>query len=328
MYSVNKSKIYENYNKYSNIGKIFYPVKANSSIEILSLLNQLVNKSLINNINQFNKVMSINKNPEKIALMNPLMSDNNIRYLYEQGVRFFVFDNNEKLNIFKSYADMEKVQISIRINTMEIDDTIITNLGTDIVSAKKMLYGLKNSGISFYINPKLKTTNKKCFIKMMDLIKDIENISFLSVGGIPEIEINKNYLINYGKEKNIDIIIEPGKGLLENAIDFKAQIVRINNNIITINRGIFSGFLDKLIYNQEFNIDFIKNGKSIIDKSDGTKIFLFGNSTDSADFIGEYYIKEKIDINTEIIVRNVGTYFNEFVTTYDRKDDEYEIQDV
>lgn len=328
MYIIKKDKIIENCNKYSDFNKIFYPVKANSSIEILYLLNPFIDKFLINNTNQFYDVSSIGVNPNKIAVMNPLLSNNDIKYLYNKGIRFFVFDDIYKLNYFKTYANMNETEISIRISTMEINNSVITNLGTDLITAKKMLYGLNNAGISFYLNPELKEKDNQCLIKMMELIKDVNNIKFLSVGGIPLLELNKNILINYGKENNIDVIIEPGKGLIENAVDLKTSVIKVNNNIITIRNGIFSGFLDKVIYNKNFNIDFIKNGKSILSNDDGIKIYLFGGSADSADKLGEYYVLENIDLNTEVIVKNVGTYFHEFLTNYDRKVDEYEIQDV
>ena len=91
---IDKKKIKANYKKYSQYGRVFYPVKANSNKEIIKIVKELLSSEdrfYISNISQITPEMN-----GCLALMNPLMSDDNIEKLYKQGCNFFVFD--DKIN--------------------------------------------------------------------------------------------------------------------------------------------------------------------------------------------------------------------------------------
>lgn len=339
MFKVNIDKIYENYIKYTSVGKVFYPVKANSNEKILRILKDFIfddnSKFYISSREHFDLLTEkLKVNPEKIAVMNPLMSKNLYVYLYMKGVRFFVFDDIEKLDNFLLYANMKDLELCFRINTMEICPNVVTNLGTDIKTIKQMIdkcQEAKQLGVSVYFNPELKQTRENYLDDMLKIIPN--NINFVSIGGIPCFENNKNKIEAFKEEREIDIIFEPGKGLLENTMDLETDIIKKTKNIITIKHGIYSGFLDILLYNKEFELYFIIDDKTIPiynnPAADRKIIYLFGGSADSADKLGIWYINknyyDKIDINTKLLIKNVGTYFEEFSMKYGKRSDLYEI---
>lgn len=315
---IDKEKIKENFNKYSKYGRVFYPVKANSSEIIIDTLCDLLrneDRFFISNLNQIKQGMK-----NKLALMNPLISNDDIKKLYDKGCRFFVFDDFEKLTIFLSYAKLEETEIAIRISTMVIFPEVITNLGTDIKSAKKMLNIIKSAkqiGLQFYLNPELKKNCKTCLIDMLNILP-VENIDFISIGGIPDFDKNIKIIKEYQNKYNIkDIIFEPGKGLVESGMSLETEIIRINNNIITIKNGIYSGFLDILLYQKKFEIYIDDNLLTAQPDDKKKKIYLFGGSADSADKLGTYYIDDiDISINSKVLIKNIGSYFQEFLMNY------------
>ena len=315
---IDKEKIKENYKKYSQYGRVFYPVKANSNKEIIKIIKELFSyedRFYISNVSQVTSEMD-----GYLALMNPLMSNENIKGLYEKGCKFFVFDDINKLKNFLKYAKIEETEIALRICTMEINKEVITNLGASMVEIKEMLEMIKKAkrvGIQFYLNPELKKKDAHCLEKMLKILP-YENIDFLSIGGIPNFELNIDMIRKIQQDKNIkQIIFEPGKDLIENTVSLETNIIKVKDNIITIENGIYSGFLDLLLYNKQFDIYIDEHLLTAQPDDKKKKIHLFGGSADSADRLGTYYIDDiKITKESRVLIKNVGSYFEEFFMNY------------
>lgn len=315
---IDEKRIKENYKKYSQYGRVFYPVKANSNKEIIKIIKKLFSpedRFYISNISQIIPEMN-----GRLALMNPLMSDDNIKKIYEQGCKFFVFDDKNKLKKFLKYARIEEMEIALRISTMEINNEVITNLGTSLDEIKEMIEMVKkakNIGIQFYLNPELRKKDKFCLEKILKILP-YENIDFLSIGGIPNFELNIEMIKKVQKDKNVkQIIFEPGKDLIENAVSLETNIIKIKDNIVTIENGIYSGFLDLLLYGKQFDIYIDEHLLTAQPDDKKKKIYLFGGSADSADKLGIYYIDDiNITKESRVLIKNVGSYFEEFFMNY------------
>ena len=120
------------------------------------------NGYLISSIYHFEILKSANVNPLKMCFINVLAEDNTVKYLYDNGVRFFTFDNLNTVIEFSKYADLSKVKIAIRLATTQVFNDKFTHLGADFEECLKIFSFLKNYkcndyGISFYIKNNLKT---------------------------------------------------------------------------------------------------------------------------------------------------------------------------
>jgi len=338
----NKSKLIENFNNYSALGDIYYPMKTNSNRHIIKTLVPLMNKTengfLINTMHHFEILQKEKVNPLKICFINVLAEDDTIKYLYDNGVRFFTFDNLNSLINFSKYADLSKVKISIRLSTTQVFNDKFTHLGGDIEECKAMIKFLinkcNNYGISFYIQNNLKTEDN-VLQEMLNYIqenyKDL-GINFVSIGGIGKSkEISRNMLENFKKKLNIkQIILEVGRYLVEDAIEMDTRIIREkkvgNIKTVVIKNGIYSGLFDVLLYNKKFSIYIItKDNKEI--KIEYTKskmhdyeFLMCGGSSDSGDIIGLMYInskyKDELIAGAKIRMKDVGAYFEEFFMSY------------
>ena len=338
----NKNRLIDNYNNFSELGNIYYPLKTNSNEMIIKELKPMLNKEnygfLISSICHFEILQKANVNPLNICLMNVLSEDSTIKYLYDNGVRFFTFDNLNSLVSFSRYAELDKVKIAIRLSTLQVFNNKFTHLGGDIEECKAMIEFLKykcnNYGISFYMQNNLKTEDNVLQRILNYIQENYKNsgINFVSIGGLDKRkEINKEILNNLkGKLKINQIILEIGRYLVEDTIEMETRIIREktigNIKTIIIKNGIYSGFFDVLLYDKKFSIYLItKDNEEIKVEYEKSEIndyefYLCGGSSDSGDKIGLMYInskyKNELIAGAKICVKNVGAYFEEFFMPY------------
>lgn len=339
----NKNKLIHNFNDFSYLGNIYYPLKTNTNEVIIKTLQPLIEKGnngyLISSIYHFEVLKSANVNPLKMCFINVLAENNTVKYLYDNGVRFFTFDNLNTFIEFSKYADLSKVKIAIRLATTQVFNDKFTHLGADFEECLKIFSFLKNNkckdyGISFYIQNNLKAEDN-ALERILRYIQENYNnlgINFVSVGGLKQSkEISKETLENFKEKLKISqIILEVGRHLVENTIAMETKIIRektINSmKTVIIKNGIYSGFFDILLYNKKFPIYLkSKNGREIkveYEKSEESnyEFFMCGGSSDSGDKIGLMYInskyKNELKTGTKFIVKDVGAYFEEFFMPY------------
>ncbi len=338
-----KNKLIQNFNDFSELGNIYYPLKTNSNEVIIKTLQPLIEKGnngfLISSIHHFEKLQKENVNPLKICFINVLAENNTVKYLYDNGIRFFTFDNLNAVIEFSKYADLSKVKIVIRLSTTQVFKDKFTHLGANLDECLKTFTFLKNNkcndyGISFYIQNNLKSEENVLEKTLEYIQKNYSNlgINFVSIGGLKQSkEIKKRTIENLkNKLKISQIILEVGKYLVDDTIEMETRIIRektINNKkVVIIKNGIYSGFFDILLYNKKFPIYLkSKNEKEIKVEYEKTEtndyeFFMCGGSSDSGDKIGLMYInskyKEELKVGAKFIVKDVGAYFEEFFMPY------------
>lgn len=326
-----KVRFKENFDSYSTLANICYPMKANSCEILISTLHPMILKNKgyfsVSTISHFDTLTKLKVSPDSISLINVLMDQSNIKYLYDKGVRFFTFDKFVSIKSFLEYAD-ENCKISLRLSINEVFSTHHSHLGASLQEIRQMFYQIntknKHIGLSFYIPPKLKN-KKNALNKMFNFIeKNLSDLDFefICISGLKEAnKLNKQKLESFKRTlKLTKLYLEPGQYLLEQTFVLKSPIIRIDSKNLVIKNGIFSGLLDKLIYNKHFDFYFKHEADIIRFKHKWNlglkKIYLYGGSGDSADILGKYYLnKEEIKLlkhEKYIYIDNVGAYFEEF----------------
>lgn len=339
----NKNKLIENYNKFSKDGDIYYPLKTNSNENLIKALSTLLNNAnngyLISSLYHFELLKKLGISASRMCFINVLAEKETIRYLYDNGVRFFTFDCLKSLEEFVEYANLREVKIAIRLSTMQIYKDKFTHLGAELEETLRMIEFLKrngnsNYGISFYIQKNIKTENN-VFENILQYIQEKYsdlNLKFVSIGGI-NTEINHKVLDALKSKLKIEqIILEVGRYLVEDTIELETRIIRDkmirNTKTIVIKNGIYSGFFDILLYNKRFQL-YLKteNNEEIkfeYEKSQTAdyEVYICGGSSDSGDKIGIMYIdsayKNELITGRKIIIKDVGAYFEEFFMPYSK----------
>lgn len=337
-FKFNKNKLIDNFNEYNNLGTLYYPVKTNSNEAVLQELLKLNSGFLVTTLNNFEKLQKLNVNMDKVCIINVLSENETIKYYYDNGVRFFTFDNMDSLLEFAQYADLSKVKIAVRLSTMDIFAEEFSHLGANLKEALEMLAFLKDKcndyGIAFYIQRNLKSKENVVENTFRYILNNYNNLGlkFISIGGVSlKDKENIDILTNLKEQLNLhEIVVEVGGDLVFDTIELETRIIRskiINNHrAVIIKNGIYSGFFQAISHGKKFEIYLInKENKQIkfeykkVNNTD-LEIFLCGGSSDSGDKLGKVYINSKyedeLERGTQIVIKNVGAYFEEFFMEY------------
>lgn len=322
-----------NYEKYSKIGQVIYPLKTNSNETIIKELINLYGNSnngfAISHISHYNELIKLGVSPDKMCLINVIADDDVVKYFYDNGVRYFVFDNINSLQKFLSYANPNEIKIAVRLNIIEVFG-VYSHLGAKTSECYEMLdllkkYNISNFGISFYLQ-KETLPEGNVLNTMLDYIKtkfSNYNLEFLNIGGAikPE-EIDINKLEDVKKSLNAKyIIVEPGRYLVGNAGYMETTIIKKKfDNTYIIRNGIYAGLLDCLLYNKKFELYLNVNTELVkleYEPFEGSKeLIICGASSDSGDRIGKFYVDssvyDKVNVGTKIIIDNALAYVEEF----------------
>ena len=337
-FCISEKIIANNFEKISQFGNVYYPLKTNSNKQILQIIKPLVSQSggfLLSSLKHFYTLKKLDIDTQKMAFINVCADEKTVKKLYQKNVRFFVFDNMQELEKFTKYADKQTTKICIRISVCDAFDCDFSHLGANLQLAQKMLEFLKNNGflygISFYLHKKLKFLDNSIQIMLDYIAKNFAgfDIKFLNIGGIFE---NTNGLleqINKIKTKlDLDEInLEPGTRLLENAVCLYSKILRkkhLENCVcLIIKNGIYSGFFDSVLYGKKFDLALACESVFDLEKTktkNSVPVKIFGSSCDSDDYVGEYYLNktnvEKIKNCDYVLVKNCGAYFEELFVDY------------
>lgn len=326
-YIIDTNRIKQNFYELEQYGKIYYPLKTNHMQEVVECITELNNsRFLISNINQATKLRITLENSISI---NTLLSVDKLIILYNLGIRSFVFDNYIKMKQFLHEIHDNSVEITVKISLTQFLN-INVNTGANESEEKSIVEYLDNFGYTYgysiYINSEAKKIIDKN--KLLSFVQNrISNkqIRFISIGGIEDIG-NTEYsrflscLQSLCVDNQIEFRIEPGDRLINNAVDTLATIIDIHSNknsiSITINGSTYREFYDTIAFGKVFDFYSIE-GKSVnkIYKEkvyNGIEIHIFGNSSDSNDYIGRFYIKDKstLSVGDNIRIKNTGAYFN------------------
>jgi len=335
---VDRNKIIHNFREFNKFGNVYYPLKANSNEIILKILKPLINEInngfLISYISHYEALKEIGVNPNKMCLINVLAEKESVKYLYKEGVRYFTFDNLDSLKDFAEYADLNETKIVFRLSSTEVFNDKFIHLGCNTDECKEMISYLKgkcaNYGISFYIQKEIKLENKS-LEKMLEYIdnnfKGLD-VSFINIAGLKQYyEVNGDSIKDVKKKMKLkEVILEPGKHLIGEAIDMETRIIKTkaikNKAVVVIKNGIFSGFFDTVLYDEQFEL-YLKsredgNIRITYEKIKDTdfEFVLCGGALDSKDILGTMYIDDKykneLVVGSKIYAKSVGSYFEEF----------------
>ncbi len=331
IFYINTKRLDANFEEYRKLASVCYPIKANSAKQVLLKLKPLIENGggyfSVSSFNHFENLLKYKISSENVCLINVLCKDEIIKKLYHEGVRFFTFDNIDKLKTFLLYADDLYTKLCFRLNISEVFKEQ-SHLGCKVDEIKQMIKLAKERmvGISFYLPGKLKS-KKSSLRKMLNFIyKNFNNeIDFISIAGIKQPQSIDKEFLNFirDKMKLKNLYLEPGQFLLEKTMRLETDILRFidgRHKMLVIQNGLFSGFLDKLIFNKKYQF-YLKNKEKVypIFQKRGlnrVSIDFYGGSGDCSDFLGKYYIDREIckmiNQDSKIIIDNIGAYFEEF----------------
>ncbi len=247
-----------------------------------------------------------------------------LRELYNKGIRNFVVDNEKDLEVLLKLK--EKINISLRMKFQE------HRIGTgkyfvygmsaakinEIISRIKDLDYVEKIGV--HIHRKSQNTSEWDIVgDLKDSLtqESLQKIDFINLGGgLPSIYRSSNvdvfkYIFEKLKETRewldsfgIESYIEPGRFLAAPCIKLVAQIIQKYDQNLIINTTIYNCALDSVLTNTKMLVE-----GELGEHNEGEFYLIKGNSP-TRDDIFRYRVKlsKDLDVGDKIVFLNAGAY--------------------
>jgi len=248
-------------------------------------------------------------------------SEKYLEVIWRLGVRNFVVDLIDDLNLLEKFIEhkKEKINLLLRINLRE----------NTIFSGRYYVFGMKSE----IVNEKISSLRENEFIGKLgihfhrktqnvsewNLKEDLENflskenlekIDIINIGGgLPGSYKNTNdktlemifrKILEVKEEFGKEIIVEPGRFIASNSVDLECKIIAIQGKTIFVNCSIFNSSLDTIIA----NVKLLVEGE----KEEGNKYMIKGCTPASEDIFRYEVYLENPKVGDILKFLNAGAY--------------------
>ncbi|ACN14131.1 decarboxylase family protein [Desulforapulum autotrophicum HRM2] len=320
---------------------IYYAVKANPAIEILTMMRDKNVNFDIASIYELDRVLSLGISPDRISFGNTIKKSKDVRYFYEKGVRMYATDSEADIRNIARAAPGSRIYVRILTEgTLTADWPLSRKFGCQLDMAMDLIIlakdlGLIPYGISFHVGSQQREIGAwdaaigkvKGIFDRLEQEDDI-NLQMINLGGgFPANYLSKaNDLETYGQEITRfltesfgddlpQIILEPGRSLIADAGVMVTEVVLIARKSRTalhrwvyLDVGKFSGLIETMDESIKYPIFTGKKGEV-------EEVVLAGPTCDSADILYENY-KYKLPLNLAISDRvywlSTGAYTSSY----------------
>jgi ornithine decarboxylase len=315
---LSKSKVLEQFNLVKNISdSVSYSLKTN--FEVGEVLEEISDCSF--SVHSLESLKLI-KNKSRVWFFGQAWNNNYLVSLFSEGVRNFVVDNENDLNLFLDFIKNKNEKVNLLLRFRLREHTIHTG--------KHFVFGMKSGQINFLI-PKLKeienidklgihfhrkTQNVSEWSlkeELEDSIEVFDLIDFVNIGGGIPVEY-KNYrpeviksiffkikeVRKFLNSKNVEMIIEPGRFIAGPAVRLETEIINIYDNNIVIDASVYNCAMDT----------FVANIRMLVDEEldSGDRYVVKGCTPDSMDIFRYSVFLDNLEIGDKIVFLNAGAY--------------------
>lgn len=318
---LNKNKVFENYNLLKTVcDEISYSWKTN--IDVSKILNE--NETCFMSIHSVPELEQV-KNKNKVWYFGFAWNNDALdTVIGKYGVKNFVVDNTDDLNVLLRYIEKKKVKVNVLLRMKLKENTIFTGkhfvFGMHVEKIKELIPQIEQHkfidkiGVHFH----RKTQNiSEWSLKseVCDALGDdiLDIIDFINIGGGLPGEYKNSHigalkgifdkilqLKEYANSKGVKIIVEPGRFIASSAVKLKTQIIAIHSNTIFLNCSIFNGMLDTVVANVKLLVE------NELEK--GTRYLLKGCTPDSCDILRYSVYLDNPKVGDTIVFLNCGAY--------------------
>jgi len=320
--------------------QIYYAVKANPDMAILSMLNELGANFDIASRYELDLVMSLGISPDRMSYGNTIKKAKDVEYFYQKGVRMFATDSEDDLKNIASYAPGSRVYVRIVMSDSSTADWPLSrkfgchpDMAYGLLIMARSL-GLTPYGISFHVGSQQRDIGQwdeaiaKTKYLFSSLEKD-ENIRLTMInmgGGFPASYVQpSNDLTEYASEiykyltddfgSDIPFIaLEPGRSLVGDSGILITEIVLISrkthtalNRWVYLDTGKFNGLIETL--NESIKYPIITENED--DEAEEEEVIIAGPTCDSQDILYEehkYLLPVNLKIGDKLYFLSAGAY--------------------
>lgn len=305
--------------------KVYYAVKANPQKQVILLLKQLGSNFDIASRYQLDKVIGYGIDVQRISYGNTIKKVQDIKYFYQSGVRLYVTDSIQDVGNIVKYAPESRVFCRMLIDS-EIGGAqwpLSMKFGCEREMVKQIFRvakqgGLQTYGISFHVGSQQRKQQAwyLALLQVKKVFQQLEEqgikLSMINIGG--GIPINYQNCVNgteyylqkikgyldqiFGKQRDIQILIQPGRSMVGNSGITVTQVINVTNKVdggqkwLFTDAGVFNGFIQTLEQSIKYPCFIYKKQEY----QNGQEYIIAGPTCDSMDIL---YRKNKIQLSNE-----------------------------
>ncbi|MBF0344057.1 MAG: type III PLP-dependent enzyme [Nitrospirae bacterium] len=253
--------------------KVFYAVKANPSIEVLRVIDELGGGFEISSEGELRVLARLGVKPDRIISSNPVKTITFIKEAAAYGIRHYAFDSYTEVEKLANHCPGCNVYIRLSIPNEGSEWPLSKKFGVELDEALQIMLeakrqGLNPCGITFHVGSQCNNIyNWNIAIDKARLLytKAQEaglHLSLLDIGGGYPVKYTKDVLGIDTIERHIDgligerftddvsILIEPGRvvvgdaGIIIASVTGKAD--RLDGKWLYIDVGVFNGLMESV----------------------------------------------------------------------------------
>ena len=327
---LSKSKVKAQMDQIRNLGIISYSFKTNPKVGQILEQEEGCDFS-VHFVNELNLI----KDRSRVWFLAQALNNELLAHLFSQGVSRFVIENEEDLAMLTSYITGNNLKIELLLRMKLKENTVKTEryyvFGIESKAINRLIPELKANphisklGVHFH----RKTQN----VSEWDLIREIseliddnnwQHLSYLNIGGgLPVMYKNISdraidsaikkisELSDWLKQKNIALIIEPGRFICGPAITLETEIVGIHGNTIVVDASVYNSSPDTLIVPIKLLVKGeVEPGQSQADSDNLAKPYVIKGITPCSTDLFRYrvYLKGEPKTGETLTFLNAGAY--------------------
>jgi diaminopimelate decarboxylase len=332
--------------KFSDFADIYYAMKANSSVAILSEIRKRHLRVEIVSSGELYICIQAGFKPEEIMYNNIARKESETEYAIQEGVSLFNFESLDQALLIENQAKKfrKKVKLLARVNPAIFSKTHPhlstgsprSKFGLQLSDLKMVLNIIKNfnyaelKGLHCHIGsqilspfPFIKATTKISYI-IEYLRKNKINIEYLNLGGgfgIPyrpedspiDLSIVSDRYREISRQYGVRVILEPGRFIVGNAGYLISSIISIKKrngmSVYVLDAGMAEN-PRPAIYGAYHHIEPIANMDS-----ERRKVRVVGSLCENADEFGIYNLPF-MEIGNMVLIYNCGAYTRTMASNY------------
>jgi ornithine decarboxylase len=331
-FEISKKVVLEKYHELENLADVIsYSSKTNPLVtEILE-----INTDCMFSVHFINELKNI-KDKSRIMFLAQAWTAEVIKSLLDQGITWFIIDNESDLDIFIDFLKENDVKINLLLrlklkeNTIRTEKHFVFGMYSEIVNKrikelsenKDVREKIVHLGVHFH----RKTQN----LAEWNLVYELENnlteetincINIVNIGGgIPSEYANTNIkVLDSIKKKIIELkvflnahhvkmVVEPGRAISAPAARLITEIIGIYENNVIVNASVYNTDLDALIVpvklkvKDEYTKERAEKDKSIVAYT------IKGTTPCSMDLFRYRVYLKPLNVGDRIIFLNAGAY--------------------
>lgn len=317
--------------------KIYYSVKANPSLEIITLLDNQGCCFDVASVYELDKVLRVGVDPARIGCGNTIKKRKDIRTFYEKGIRLFVSDAEADVRNIAELAPGSRILVRILTEGDRTSDWPLsrkfgcqTDMAMDLLVLSRDL-GLQPYGVSFHVGSQQRDIGAwdAAIDKVRVIFKRIRSengihLKMINIGGgFPANYVTRTHdLSTYAREITRflqedfgddmpEIVLEPGRSLVANAGVLVCEVVMISRKSNTalsrwvfVDVGKFSGLIETMDEAIKYPLYCERGGAC-------EEVILAGPTCDSVDILYEKYrysLSNELRIGDRLYWFSAGAY--------------------